>query len=115
MLESAPTCAGLPGRAQVTPALLVSLVTVAVSTSVPPCCSWALLVELLKVTPAVVPTGPVGVVCDPLPPQADRAAVSAARAQARTMRPSGAQAETLKSALLSRVWSSRQGRAGRVA
>src|SRR5258706_13734579 len=115
MLESAPTCAGSPGSAQVTPALFVSLVTVAVSTIVPPCCTWALLVELLKVTPAVVPTGPVGVVCDPLPPQAERVTANAAKAQPRTMRPSGAQAETLKSALLSRVGSARQGWASRVA
>src|SRR3977135_2377126 len=101
MLESTPTTAGSPGSVQVTPALFVSLVTVAVSTSDAPCCRCALWVELLSVTPAVVPTGPVTAEREP-PAQADSVAAHATSNQAQTRRPSGAQAGTLKSALLLR-------------
>src|SRR5258708_703285 len=109
MLDSTPTTAGSPGSVQVTPALFVSLVTVAVSSGVVPCWGWALLVELLSVTPAVVPTGPVTGEREP-PAQADSIAAVAVRNQAQTKRPGGAQADTLKSALLSRVLAPAAGR-----
>ena len=96
ILVSVPT----PVSAQVTPRLFGSLLTVAVSTSVPPCCTCVLLVELVSTTPAVTPTGGVLTARELPPLQAASSVATVAQSQRRARRPAGAAEKKLKSTLL---------------